>query len=252
MPLRRMTDPTTSTFVSPTDESCLSYAIDDQLEASRSNRAGRTRSRTATLTGNTPLRPDYRMAARSGFAASAAPAPPPKAPFRSSPPPHSAHLDSTIPLGHPDSYRPTPALNPQMDHPTPTAPPVSQHTATGHDACAAAEQLSNTFVQLTSSRVRLGRKASRSRWCSSRSVRLVSSSSRPVLSIGGRLIGWFLRLVLLAPVVASYSIQSCPQKEKFQHPPVDAAPWEESKWTARRSREGHRHERSGRNTLFPN
>ena len=47
---------------------------------------------------------------------------------------------------------------------------------------------------------------------------MVSSSSRPVLLIGGRLIGWFLRLVLLAPVVASCSIQSCPQKEKFQHP----------------------------------
>ena len=68
------------------------------------------------------------------------------------------------------------------------------------------------------------RKASRSRWCSSRSVRLVSSSSRPVLSIGGRLFGWFLGLVLLAPVVASYSIQSCPQKQKFQLISVDGAP----------------------------
>ena len=72
-----------------------------------------------------------------------------------------------------------------------------------------------------------------------------------MLSIGGRLIGWFLRLVLLAPVVASYSIQSCPQKQKFQLIPVDAAPWEESKWTARRSKEGHRHEHSGRNILYP-
>ena len=72
-----------------------------------------------------------------------------------------------------------------------------------------------------------------------------------MLSIGGRLIGWFLRLVLLAPVVASYSIQSCPQKQKFQLIPVDAAPWEESKWTARRSKEGHPHEHSGNNTLIP-
>ena len=39
-----------------------------------------------------------------------------------------------------------------------------------------------------------------------------------MLLIGGRLIRWFLLLVLLAPVVASCSIQSCPQKEKFQHP----------------------------------
>ena len=72
-----------------------------------------------------------------------------------------------------------------------------------------------------------------------------------MLLIGGRLIGWFLRLVLLAPVVASYSIQSCPQKQKFQLIPVDAAPWEESKWTARRSKEGHPHEHSGNNTLIP-
>ena len=82
MPLRRMTGPTTGTFVTPTDKPCPSYVTDDQLETSRSNRAGRTRSRTPILTGNTPLRPDYRKAARSGFTASAAPAPPPKAPFR--------------------------------------------------------------------------------------------------------------------------------------------------------------------------
>ena len=76
MPLRRMTGPTTGTFVTPTDEPFASYAIDDQLETSRSNRTGRTRSPMATLTGNTPLRPDYRIAARSGFTAFAAPAPP--------------------------------------------------------------------------------------------------------------------------------------------------------------------------------
>ena len=72
-----------------------------------------------------------------------------------------------------------------------------------------------------------------------------------MLSIGGRLIGWFLRLVLLAPVVASYNIHSCPQKQKFQLIPVDAAPKEKSKWTARRSKEGHPHEHSGNNTLIP-
>ena len=36
-------------------------------------------------------------------------------------------------------------------------------------------------------------------------VRLVSSISRPVLLIGGWLVGWVFRLVLLAPVVASCS-----------------------------------------------
>ena len=44
----------------------------------------RTRSQTATLDGNAPSRPNHRTAAHSGFAASAASAPPP---FRTSPHP---------------------------------------------------------------------------------------------------------------------------------------------------------------------
>ena len=86
------------------------------------------------------------MAARSGFAASAAPAPPPKVPLRSSPPPRSSRLDSTIPLGRSASPRPTPTPDPQMNHSPPAAPPASQYTAPGNDACAAAEQLSNTLL----------------------------------------------------------------------------------------------------------
>ena len=82
MPLRRMIGPTTGTSVTLTDGSYLSYAIDDQLKTSRPNRAGRTRSQTAILTGNTSLRPDNHRAARSGFTASAAPARPPKVPLR--------------------------------------------------------------------------------------------------------------------------------------------------------------------------
>ena len=109
MPLRRMTGQTTSPFATSTDGPCLSYAINDQHEIPRSDGARHTRSRTATLAGNTPLRPDYRRAARSGFAASAAPAPRPKTSFRSSPPPRSARLGSTIPLGRLTSRRvPTP------------------------------------------------------------------------------------------------------------------------------------------------
>ena len=77
MPLDRMTGLTGSSFAIATDEPWLSYTINDHHEASRSNCARHTRSRTATLTGNTPLRPDYRNAVRSGFAASAAPPPPP-------------------------------------------------------------------------------------------------------------------------------------------------------------------------------
>ncbi|CAM9623373.1 unnamed protein product [Ascophyllum nodosum] len=115
-----MTGPTTSSFAAPTEEPCLSYATDDQHDVSRSKCAKRTRKRTAILAGNTPLRPDYRTAAHSGFAASAAPAPPPKASFRSSPPPRSARLGSTIPLGRYASPRPMPASsNPQLDHSRP-------------------------------------------------------------------------------------------------------------------------------------
>ena len=117
MPAPQMTGPTTRPFVAPTEEPWLSYAIDEQHDASRSKCAKRTRSQTAILAGNTPLRPDYHTAARSGFAASAAPVPPPKASFRSSPPPRSARLGSTIPLGLYASPRPMPASsNPQLDY----------------------------------------------------------------------------------------------------------------------------------------
>ena len=145
MPLRHMAGPTADTSVNPTNEPYLSYAIDDQLETSRSIRAGRTRSRTAILTGNTPLRTDCHSAARSGFAASAAPALPPKTPLRSSPLPRSDRLGSAIPLGRPDLCRPSPAPTPQMD-PTPTAFPVSNHTTLEYDVCATAEQPSNTLL----------------------------------------------------------------------------------------------------------
>ena len=105
MPLMHMTGPTTDPFATPTDEPCLSYAIDDQHEASQSNCVRRTQKRMAILAGNTPSRPDYRTAARNGFAVSAAPAPPPKAPLCPSPPPRSARLGSTIQLGRPASLR---------------------------------------------------------------------------------------------------------------------------------------------------
>ena len=97
--------------------------------------AGRTRSRTAILAGNTPFRPDYYRAARSGFAAPAAQALPPKTPPRSSPLPRSDRLGSTTPLDHPGSCRPLPAQNTQM-----------YHTTLEGDACAATKQLSNTLL----------------------------------------------------------------------------------------------------------
>ena len=138
-PLNRMTGPTASSFATVTDEPWLSYVINDHHEASRSNCARHTRSRTVTLTGNTPLRPDYRMAARSGFAASAAPPPPPKATLRSSPPPRSARLGSTIPLRRPTSPRLATVPNPRMDHSPPVALPARQSATSGDKISAAAE-----------------------------------------------------------------------------------------------------------------
>ena len=141
MPLRRGAGPTVDPSVHTTNGPYLSYAIDDQLESSRSTRAGRKRSRTAILTGNTPLRPDYHRAARNGFAAPAAPALPPKIPPRSSPLPRSNRLGSTTPLSRPGLCRPPPAQNSQIDT-TPTA----SHTTTEYDACAATKQLLDTLL----------------------------------------------------------------------------------------------------------
>ena len=144
MPAPHMAGPTTRPFGAPTEESCLSYANDDQHDASRSNCAKRTRSQMAILAGNTPLCPDYRTAPRSGFATSAAPAPPPKASFCSSPPPRSARLGSTIILDHYASPRPKPASsNPQLG--PPVAPPVLI-TTPGDNASAAAEPLLNNLL----------------------------------------------------------------------------------------------------------
>ena len=141
-----LTGTMTHPLVGPTDEPCLSDAVDDQHEASRSNYVRHTRSQTTIFTGNTPLRPDYHAAARSGFAASAPPASPPKALFRSSPPPRSVRLGSTIPLGRPPSPRLTPAPNPQLGHSPPAAPPVLQFTAPNIDTSAVAEHLLNTLL----------------------------------------------------------------------------------------------------------
>ena len=74
------------------------YAFSAPDDAPRPTR--RTRSQTAILDGKAPSRPDYRTAAHTGSAASAASAPPP---LRTSPPPRSAHLGSTTSPGRPAS-----------------------------------------------------------------------------------------------------------------------------------------------------
>ena len=121
------------------------YAIsapDDALQPTR-----RTRSQTATLDSNATSRPNYRTAAHSGFAASAASAPPP---LRTSPPPRSARLGSTTSTGRPTLISSTlapPDL--QSEPPPPTAPfhpPVPDL-----DVQAAAAHLSNTLLNYSHS-----------------------------------------------------------------------------------------------------
>ena len=59
MPLMHKTGPMTHPFADPTEEPCLSYAVDYKHEAPQFNWLRRTRSRTVILAGNTPLRPDF-------------------------------------------------------------------------------------------------------------------------------------------------------------------------------------------------
>ena len=82
------------------------YAINARDNAPRPTR--QTRSQTAILDGNTPSRSDYRTAAHSRFAASAAAASPP---LRTSPSPRSTRLGSTTSPGRraPISLTPPPA-----------------------------------------------------------------------------------------------------------------------------------------------
>ena len=103
------------------------YAINARDDAPRPTR--RTRSQTAILDGNTPSRSDYRTAAHSGFAASAAAASPP---LRTSPPPRSARLGSTTSPGHraPISLRSTNVKTPSA---TPLADTFSSDAPTSPD-----------------------------------------------------------------------------------------------------------------------
>ena len=123
----------------------VTYAISAPNDAPRPTRL--PRSQTATFDGNAPSRPDYRTAARSGFAASAAYAPPP---LRTSPSPRSARLGSTTLAGHPTMTSSTLALpDSQLDTPPPTAP--LHPTVPDPDVQAAAAHLSNTLLNYSDS-----------------------------------------------------------------------------------------------------
>ena len=145
MPSTHMTARPRRSSAVPSQTPFATYAISAPDDAPRPTR--RTRSQTAILNGNAPSRPGYRTAAHSGFAASAASAPPP---LRTSPPPRSARLGSTTSTGRPASTSPT--LGPpdlQSDPPPPTAP--LHPTVPDLDVQAAAAHLSNTLLSYSHS-----------------------------------------------------------------------------------------------------
>ena len=145
MPSTHMTARPRRPYATPPKAPYTTYAISAHDVAPRSTR--RTRSQTAILDGNAPSRPDYRTAAHSGFAASAASAPPP---LRTSPPPRSARLGSTTSTSRLASISSTSTpSNLQSDSPPPTAP--VNPTAPDHGAQATASHLSNTLLNYSHS-----------------------------------------------------------------------------------------------------
>ena len=125
--------------------SYITYVINVRDGASRPIR--RTRSQTAILDGNTPSRPDYRTVAHSGFAAAAAPAPPP---LRTSLPPRSARLGSTTSPGRHTPISSTPPPADLQSVPPPLSAPLHP-TASDPDVQTAAAHLSNTLLNYSHS-----------------------------------------------------------------------------------------------------
>ena len=140
MPSTHMTARPRLSYATPFKAPYTTYAISARDDVPRSTRC--TRSQTAILDDNALSRPDYCTAAHSGFAASAASAPPP---LRTSPPPRWARLGSTTFTGRLASTSSTPTLSDlQTDSPPPTAP--LHPTAPDPDVQAAAVHLSNTLL----------------------------------------------------------------------------------------------------------
>ena len=129
MPPTHMTARPRRPYATPPKAPFTTYAISALDDAPRSTQ--RIRSRTAILDGNAPSRPDYRTAAHSGFAASAASVPPPP---RTPPPPRSTRLGSTTSTGRLASTSSTPILSDlQSNSPPPTAPLHTTHTKPNRD-----------------------------------------------------------------------------------------------------------------------
>ena len=145
MPPTHMTDRPRRSSATLPKAPLTTYAISAPDDAPRPTR--RTRRQTAILDGNAPSRPDYRTAAHSGFAASAASAPPP---LRTSPPPRSARLGSTTSTGRAASTSSTLAPTDLQSDPPPSTAPL-QPTVPGLDVQAAATHLSNTLLNYSHS-----------------------------------------------------------------------------------------------------
>ena len=133
-------------YATPSKAPFPTYAVGALDDAPRSTR--RTRSQAAILDGSAPSRPNYRTAAHSGFAASAASAPPP---LRTSSSPRSARLGSTTSTGRLASISST-ATPPdlQSDSPPPTTPSHTTHTKPNRDLgwqCPIASGLSHRRPQ---------------------------------------------------------------------------------------------------------
>ena len=106
MPSTHMTARLRRPYATPPKAPYTTYAISARDDAPRPTR--RTQSQTAILDGNASSRLDYRTAAQSEFAASAASGPPP---LRTSPPPRSARLGSTTSTGRLASTSSTPTAS---------------------------------------------------------------------------------------------------------------------------------------------
>lgn len=120
-------------YLISTENPSPSNAIRAPDDTTRSPHTRRTRSQTAIMPGNTPSRPNYRMAAHGGCTASAASSPPLLHP---SPPPRSTHLGATT-SDRPALPRLTLASSrPHLDYP-PLAAPLNL-TAHGVDVEARA------------------------------------------------------------------------------------------------------------------
>ena len=146
MPTPYMIGSSNHPYAASPKQACPSFAVRARDDTPWSCCSPRTQSQLAILISNVPSHPNYRTAARSGFAAFAAPASLPKPQLRPSLPPRLVRPGSMIPLSHLALPRPSPvSCIPQLGPSTPVAPSTLHTTALNPDVYAAAARLSNTL-----------------------------------------------------------------------------------------------------------